>query len=660
MSTCRPSVLLANFVVAPWFITALIVASATSVWAVDPKHPLDGLTEQEHWTIFDVMKKSGHLGPKARFIRVLLKEPAKTQVLEWREGGTFSRAAELVIRDVDRTFEATIDLQAKTVTRWKEISGVHSGDLWGEVSVSDAVKGHAEWQAAMKKRGITDFDTVEVWPISLAFPEIAAGDKRRLWNVASFDRHGTVNVFGRPIEGLIVLVDVDRMEVLSVTDTGPVPVPDGPVDFDETSVGKLRDAPAPLITSQPRGPGFELDGHQVRWQNWQFHFRIDPRVGIVISQVHYLDEGRPRSILYQGYLSELFVPYMDPSMDWAQRAYLDLSDNAGGLAVPLQPGLDCPDYATFFETVVADGKGIPKRVPRAACLFELDPGSMAWRHWESFNNVIESRKSRQLVLRMIATLGNYDYVFDWIFQQNGAIRVRVGSTGIDQVKSVSGRLVRDGADDPATAFGRYVAPHTVAVNHDHYFCFRLDLDVDGVRNSFLRERLKVVDLPEGSRRSRIWVVDPSIAGTEKEAQMKMKLTRPVLWRFINPRVRGAVGNPVSYHIRPMGNGQSLVSFQHYPGERGGFTENHLWVTPWRPDERYAGGKYPLNRQPDGLVEWTKHDRPIEETDIVAWYTLGFHHVVRVEDWPVMPTKWDQFELRPYNFFDRNPALDLPK
>jgi len=37
-----------------------------------------------------------------------------------------------------------------------------------------------------------------------------------------------------------------------------------------------------------------------------------------------------------------------------------------------------------------------------------------------------------------------------------------------------------------------------------------------------------------------------------------------------------------------------------------------------------------------------------------------HHMVRTEDWPVMPVLWHGFEIRPFDFFDRNPALDLPE
>jgi primary-amine oxidase len=37
-----------------------------------------------------------------------------------------------------------------------------------------------------------------------------------------------------------------------------------------------------------------------------------------------------------------------------------------------------------------------------------------------------------------------------------------------------------------------------------------------------------------------------------------------------------------------------------------------------------------------------------------------HHVVRGEDWPVMPVAWHALELRPFDFFDHNPAVDLPE
>jgi primary-amine oxidase len=45
--------------------------------------------------------------------------------------------------------------------------------------------------------------------------------------------------------------------------------------------------------------------------------------------------------------------------------------------------------------------------------------------------------------------------------------------------------------------------------------------------------------------------------------------------------------------------------------------------------------------------------------LVIWVTVGFHHPTRVEDWPMMPAKWHHFTLRPFNFYDRNPSIDVP-
>ena len=78
----------------------------------------------------------------------------------------------------------------------------------------------------------------------------------------------------------------------------------------------------------------------------------------------------------------------------------------------------------------------------------------------------------------------------------------------------------------------------------------------------------------------------------------------------------------------------------------------------------AGFEALLDLQAGRILEWRdtpgQSYRTIADTDLVAWYTVGFHHIPRPEDWPVMPVAWHSFELRPVGFFTRNPALDIPK
>lgn len=58
--------------------------------------------------------------------------------------------------------------------------------------------------------------------------------------------------------------------------------------------------------------------------------------------------------------------------------------------------------------------------------------------------------------------------------------------------------------------------------------------------------------------------------------------------------------------------------------------------------------------------WTAANRTLENQDVVLWYIVGVNHIVRPEDWPVLPCHRAGFMLRPWGFFDRSPALDVPR
>ena len=636
-----------------------ILVAAPFANAQSTSHPLDGLTASEIWTAYETLQAAHKVDADTRFPMVQLHEPPKEEVLAWRPGQGMRREAFLVVSQGAQMFEAVVDVNGNKLVSWTEMKGALPNMPGEEESeMGHAVKNDPEVQKALKLRNISD-----LWNVSCTggFPEgystTAEVQGRGLLQFVCFKRFGALSDTS-PITGLSILWDDSAKKVVRVIDTGVVPLMQADRNYYAGTAGTTREAPTPLTVQQPQGPGFRLNGQSVNWEKWNFHFRIDRRVGLVVTNVAYTDGDKLRSILYEGSLSELFMAYMSASEDWIWATFFDIGESGDGFSSSLEVGADCPDNAVYFDQAYANWHGLPRLKPRAACLFEEPVGSMAWRHDGS---VVESRKMRNLVLRTIGTFGNYDYVCDWIFQQNGAIRVRVGATGHDNISAVKSRTAVEDTTGQDGRYGRFIADNTIGINHDHFFSFRLDFDIDGTANSFVRDKIQTKRLPADSERKSLWVAEPEIAKTEEQAKARISMEKPESWLVINPNVRSSVGYPVGYALMPRDNAMSLMVPEDYPQKRAGFTDYHIWVTPYRENERYAAGDYPFRAKGgEGLPAWTKANRSIENTDIVLWYTMGFHHVPHSEDWPVMPTVWHEFELTPVNFFARNPALDLPK
>ncbi len=637
---------------------ALLCLAPPSTRAGD-RHPLDPLTWQEQWGVLEILLAAGKLDAETTFNRIALMPPAKAVVWAYQPGQAVSRQAEVQGRRDKQVFEAVVDLDRRSVVAWKEIEGVHAA--WLEVDFEpdqlDELKKRPEFLAGLRKRGIEHALFLDCSALPLGGLGRSEYEGRRIAMVLCESAPGVRNTWTRGIEGLVVTVDLDSKEILEIADESVVPVPRTNADYDDDTIGPLRAFSAPIEMRQPLGPGFTIDGHVVAWDRWRFHLRSDARVGTIISTVTWRDGDADRPVLYEGNLSEIFVPYMDPARNWSTRTFLDAGEySRGGLADTMTPGIDCPDNAVFFNGIFVDDDGRPKDKPRVACLFERYAGDLNWRHGE------EGRPKRELVTRWMALLGNYDYVLDWIFESDGQMRIAIGATGIVETRMAKSGTAGDaGAGGPRDdAHGRFVDQHIVAVNHDHYFNYRIDLDVDGVRNSFVRDLIKEQRLDAGHPRGSIWVTQQSLARTEQDGRLAGDMMEPSLWRVTSADRRNAVGYPTSYQLLP-GMSAQPVTQDDYTMKRAGFTSHSLWVTPYRADERYAAGDYPTRSlSGQGLPAWTAANRPIEDTDLVLWHTIGMHHVPRAEDWPVMPTLWHDFKLRPFDFFDRNPSLNTSR
>jgi primary-amine oxidase len=627
-----------------------------------PRHPLAALTAQEYWTVQDVLHDAGKLDDDTRIPGILLHEPPKERVLAWKPGDPVFRVADVMLLRKGVTIQAQVDLAAHKLLSWKERPDVYAPISEDEIDgVGEAVKKDPRVVEALKKRGYKDlaFIRCEALPFGyLAGPEM---EGRRILTTECFDIHHSYLYWSRAIADLSIQVDAADGKVVRILDGDVVPMADGSITYEE-SFEPVQPDEHPIEIQQPRGPGFTVKDGEVSWQNWRFRFRIDPRIGPVLNLVRLQDGDRTRSVMYEGAMSELFVPYMDPSIGWATRAFIDAGEFfPGGLLSALRQGVDCPSNAAYFDAVFSDNLGLPTMHSRRACLFELATGQPSWRHFE--HDEVWGRADRVLILRSAVVAGNYDYLIDWRFEPGGSIRLAVGATGIIETRHTKDKLPADSAKDSVMdgdQYGHFVDEQVFGVNHDHFFSFRLDLDVDGTKNSFMADRLEKRELKNNPARKSIWVMHPSMAHTEKDAMMDIRLDRPSMWRIINPSVKGRLGYPTGYELMPGANAASLLDPEDGPQKVGAFSAHHLWITPYAPDELYASGMFPTtSKGNDGLAAWTKANRPIENTDIVAWYTMGFHHVPRAEDWPVMPVMWHDLLIRPFDFFPANPLMDLP-
>lgn len=628
-------------------------AAALTVPAAAQTHPLDPLSIDEHWRVLEILDASGRLTPKTRFTRIALAPPDKAAVLAGKPG--VPRVAEVRIKEGAAAVEATVNLATGKVSTWTARTDVQPSWLLEEFlgAPVQAVLNHPKFDAMIKARGVSSkrFLNCRAMPIGNHGEQRFAG--KRVAVVRCDPVNGVQNKFVRRIEGLTAFVDVNTNEVLELSDDAVIPVPATRADYDEKALGKLRDFPTPIATVQPEGPSYSITGNMVRWGNWSFHLKSDQRVGTVVSRLQWVDGDKRRDVMYEGNLSEIFVPYMDPADDWYTRTLLDAGEySMGGLSGALTPGIDCPEGATYFSGLITGDNGRPSEKANVICLFERTTGDMSWRHAEI------GRPKRELVARMIADLGNYDYVFDWVFESDGQFRVVTGATGIVAIKAAKAKDANSAAGRAEAAYGRYVDDNVIAINHDHYFSFRLDLDIDGPANSFVRDTLVQQRLPADHPRRSIWTSDERVAARENDAKQGAHGS-PSLWRVINPATRNRVGYSSSYQLMLGHTTNTLISEDDVPRQRAGFIDNDLWVTAYDPTERYAAGEYAVLSAPgEGLPKFTARNRAIANSDIVLWPTMGMMHKVRSEDWPVMPVLWHSMTIRPFDFFDRNPAIDI--
>ncbi|XP_026380457.1 primary amine oxidase-like [Papaver somniferum] len=640
-----------------------------------PKHPLDPLTLQEINKVNTILSLHPPFSTNYPSIHTLsLHEPEKSTVLKWKKGHTLPPRQAIVIAFLNsHSHVLAVDLEVSQVISHKiDPSSGYPMLLAEDTMLATTItQENEEFKRIIVSRGVRLSD---IACIALATGWYGPNEEgKRVAKVQCFSQQGTTNYYMRPIEGLTVTVDLEKKEILKIDNTGnDIPIPkatDTDYQYSRQQKNKqsLNIKPInPISMEQPLGPSFTIDGHTVNWANWEFHLKPDARAGVIISQakVRDPDTGMLRSVMYKGFPSELFVPYMDPSEGWYFKTYMDAGEYGMGLtAMSLVPLNDCPHNARYMDGIFAAADGKPFVRSNMVCIFERYAGEVGWRHSESPDfgrpEIREARPKVTLVVRTASTVGNYDYIIDWEFQEDGLIRVQVGLSGMLMVKGTYYNNADQIPEEENTS-GPLVSENLIGVVHDHFVTFHLDMDIDEPDNSFVKVHLvKEETVPGESPRKSFLRTKKHVIKSEKDAQIKFKLYDPSEFHVVNPSQKSKIGNPSGYKVVPAGTAASLLDHNDPPQHRSAFTDNQIWVTPYNRSEQWAGGLLVYQgKGEDTLAVWSDRDRSIENKDIVVWYTLGFHHVPCQEDFPIMPTVSSSFALKPANFFNSNPILHV--
>ncbi|KFZ03572.1 hypothetical protein V502_10836 [Pseudogymnoascus sp. VKM F-4520 (FW-2644)] len=384
----------------------------------------------------------------------------------------------------------------------------------------------------------------------------------------------------------------------------------------------LRKDVKPLHIVQPEGPSFRVENENKNfWQKWSFRLGFNYREGLTLHDIRY--DQRP--IFYRLSMSEMTVPYGDPRSPYHRKQAFDLGDaGAGSTANNLSLGCDCLGSIRYFSGWLNNEKGQPIEAPNVICMHEQDSG-IGWKHTNHRTGVAA----------------------------NGTIDFETRATGI-----LSTTLIDPGK---RSYWGNVVSPGVLATNHQHIFCLRVDPMIDGANNTIIQEdSVPVLDCEEENPHGNAWTIVKTPFERSGFADAAPQANR--VFKIVNEnKINSVSGNPVGYKLVPLPSQLLLASEKSVVRKRARFAEHHIWVTKYKDGDLWAGGKWTNQSlsEIDGVRDYAARNENVRDDDLVLWHTFGLTHNPRVEDFPVMPCEVITVSLKPADFFQKNPAIDVP-
>ncbi|KAG5928513.1 hypothetical protein E4U42_000496 [Claviceps africana] len=670
-------------------------------------HPLAHLSADEFTKARDIIIKSHGSSQSIYFRQIALEEPRKDSLIPFLEAEHAGAATidtlrparqarvqyDLIKPDRHEFIRSVVDLASGKVISCDPASASSFPNLMAE-DIDQFAKHCLSsdlFHDAMSEFSLPEgFEVViEAWPYGASDGEEARKYTQGLvFARDARNNHPDSNHYAYPIP-IVPVVDcvtkkVVRVERLATggSEDGLEPLPrgDGPKKLFQNSksaewVPELLEQPTrsdlkPLDVVQPQGASFVVrqDG-LVEWQNWRFRLGFTPREGAVLHDVCY--QNRP--IFYRVSYSELTVPYGDPRPPFHRKHAFDFGDGGvGRLANNLTLGCDCLGAIHYFDALLTKTDGSPTLAKSVVCLHEQDNGIL-WKHSNYRTSKSVVARSRELVVQFICTLANYEYIFAYKLDLAGGLTLETRATGMLSVAAID--------EGKTSMYGNVVTPGVLAQNHQHIFAARIDPAIDSYRDSssiVVEESHGVEMNPKTNPFGNLYEVRRRVVDRASHIDAEPRLNRTI--KMENPSKKNPIsGRNVAYKMTAAASQMMLANEKSLHARRSQFAQHNAWVTGYRDGELWAAGEFTnQSREEVGGVgdmvrrgDWfTEEGKPAGDANghaihhgtkssPVLWPVFGFTHNPRVEDWPVMPMEMYQIHLRPTDFFDANPSLDVP-
>ncbi|KAK4161255.1 copper amine oxidase [Cladorrhinum sp. PSN259] len=648
-------------------------------------HPFDPLNPKEIQLTADILQH--HVAGADIIFRVItLQEPPKSEMvpfLEQEHGlGTLAEAiipppariakVHAYVNKVFKEFKVNLDNKSIIFEQTHLDRHAHiDGDFMRKVEL--ACLAHPKVKEQVEALNLPENATVVVEPWTYGTDGMNDMSKRvtMCWFYLRLSDDFDANYYAYPLDLCVEMSEeLDVMKIFHLpsgaTDLSAIATADDkdmnkPQEFDRRKIHKgseyyptltppPRTSTKPLHVSQPEGPSFATKGNCITWENWTLRVGFNYREGLTLHDVRFQN----RSLFYRLSLAEMFVPYGDPRTPYTRKAAFDLgNDGAGVCANNLRLGCDCLGHIKYFDGWVTSRSGTPLKLPNVICCHEIDDG-LLWKHTNFRTGNSAVARSTVLVLQTIITASNYEYLFLWYLGQDASIWYEVRATGI-----LSTAPIGFGVTSP---YGTVVAPGVLAPNHQHLFCLRIDPAVDGRENSLLVEESHAMPLDEETNPFGVGYVTKQ-EFVEREKGLDLDHTVGRVFKIVNEaKVNAVTGTPVGFKLLPCYSQMLLAHPSSYHARRSEFGAHAVWVTRYDDEEMFPAGQWTMQSEGkgEGIKSWIEsREEEVRNRDIVVWHNFGSTHNPRVEDWPVMPGEKMMVGLKPVNFFERNPALDVP-